>query len=561
MKNFVCVVFKNIFVKNVFFLLSFCFFMTISCSEKKRELATVIMAHKTFNIFDPQTMVKGGVEWTEFVPRDLLITPNKGGFFYTVPREVYYVHFGTFLPSKPLRLHSHTCTKYAPMIAAAQDDNILWVVSACNCKRTGSDDRVAEYIISRSILVASPDGKSHGCAFSETTYKRQDFPRSIQAIGLSNTGKILAIASQNTVHIINLETQESRESFFSPRVENVLIVDIAMRDNQSHLAAVQSQGLVNIKQISEPKNDMEVSSLKSFSTNEIGIEKIHFFGSGNLLFVTDEGFAKIIEMPHWLECDQGSVTTRIFSYYSMYNKVAVDQGHEFATVHWIDDTRFSKNGLCKIKIHREHGVVTEKFILKTESSDKKYSYIGPQGQEVRDVNRWLNIALRGNCVVGLSTDGTIQWWRLPDKPVTPSESYVMGTPDRFLLRRRSTSESSIPMDIKRDGAHQKKRTSGEVDKAKRRSLVHVIRAGAGMGEKSREQSPARHHLTKKKEEETSIQSPHGSPRQRKDSHSLPSIFSIDDRFDESQKSMLELDYSEYEKLEPRNSGKDGLKKK
>jgi len=568
MKNCANAICDVIFKKRLWILWSFCFFVTIRSSEMTEY---TLPSRKKFKIFDTKKMVNDGKDWSEFVPRDLLIIPDHRGFLYTIPREVYYVNFGTMYETHPHLLHVHTCTKYVPMLAAAQNGNTLLVVSACNWKK--GEKRVAEYIVSHNILTSLPDNKSHGSAFADTMFRRNDFPFPIQAIQLSRTGKLLAIATQAAVHIINLEMKASCRSQFLPRVENNLIVDIALKQFPSQIAAVDSEGRIDIKNISDQTSDLELGHIKGIVTDAIDIKRIHFFDSGNLLFATDDGSAKIIEVANWLEHSKGAVTARTFSYDPKYNNVDVDQDTELAAVHWSDN-----NQLYKIKVHREHGAMTEKFILKIypaqDKKDNKYSYITPHGKEARAINHWLRVALRGNYIIGLLTDGTVHLWVLPDKIAIPSESDVRTGSDRMdadrLADKRRSTSSPIQLEVAQRLAEKHKLDKNpdktSTDKSvKRRSLVHHIKTSAATalgGEKgdrsrgeSREQSPVPVRTSSSKRRDENLDSP------KRDFVKEPSLPTIISTGESGETHRFNGGEDEQGKAESRGRDKDSLRRK
>lgn len=534
------------FMKKVIVFFFFSFYVFISNAMDRDSTATlkkqiaqysVIQSQKKFKIFDPEKMVDAGVKWNESIPKNLIITPDEKGVLIGEPGQIRYVSFGTLFYAEPVVLIEHPCVKHSPMFAVAQKEKALLVVSAGNY--LDLNRRVSEYIIFQNKLSDFHDNKSHN-VFRQKLFEVKKLNWPIQAIALNPTGKVLAIASHDCVHVIELATGVTRQNRFQSRIGNILVVDVAVKPGDIQVAVVNSKGVIDIKKMSGEGEDIEFCSLKSVETAD-NVKEIHFFDSSDLLFVTGDK-AKIIKKSSWLENSQGTVKSRIFSCDDTYGSVSIDQSLQYATVHWTNNTNVSKNTRSKIKVRRENGTSIDEFVLKMTDLPDFYNYITSMGQDGSGVMHLLSVALRGKRVVALTADGHMRLWTLPDTfEVSYGEDKVKGSTslgDIYkdkLVRRRSHSSPIV-------GEQSKKGDESLLDnRSKRKSAqrpFRIFRTSTNIDKK------------KKEEEHGSLQSPPYSPRKGRDEEALSTVQSIDDVQEESK-----------DKPETQHSAKDLLKKK
>ncbi|HLC07479.1 MAG TPA: hypothetical protein VJJ26_04815 [Candidatus Babeliales bacterium] len=542
MKKVLC----SLFFSSCVFVLNTMDVKPSNTAKLKKQIAQycAIEPQKKFKIFDPEKMVKEGIEWDTFVPNNLLITPDEKGVLIGEPGRVRYVNFGVLFETEPAVLIEHPCVKHPPMLAVAQTGKLLLVVSAGNY--TVSGHRFSEYIIFQNEISDSVDNKSHNIFHQKLSeVKKMSWP--IQAIALNSTGKVLAIASRDCVHVIELETGETRESKFQPR-GNILVVDIAVKPGDIQVAAVDNNGIVDIKKMFGEGKDIEFSNLKHVETADI-IEKIIFFDTSDLLYVAGDK-AKIIKKGSWLENSQGTVKSRIFSYDETYNLVLPDQGLQYATVHWTDNTNLSKNARLKMKVRRENGTSVDEFILKMSDLPEVYGFITKMGQDRSGLTHLLPaVALRGGRSAAIATDGYLRAWVLPKRSEVcyeEAQKYIVGEIQRdHLMRRRSLSSPNV-------GEQPKKNNEAPAvdNKAKRKSsqrgAFRVFRSSLSMDKK------------KKDEDHGPVQSHSYSPKEKEDEVLSPRHSINEEEFNRASTQ----DYrNDQERLETRHSGKDSLKKK
>lgn len=352
-----------------------------------------VKLESTMQIFDPQAALRNGIPWSKIVPRNILIAPHgKGVLMAEHDGKVRYVSLDS---NNSGFIYEHCRdVKLYPIIAAAQkEDGSLLVVSAGNYGGLPMS-RNAEYI-----------------TFCNNNFTKKTVNRFIQAMALDSLGKTLVIADStsgwNDIVAIDLYTgKESRTSFQKMnRVEQTnfdLIADVAVNIKGDWVIAAECQGEVQLMSLSRTKDGIELLRKKSIKIND-PIEKIYFSNNNELLYCNGKNKVKKIVIED-LNNENQSGSFDVMSSES-YDNVAIDQGGLCAAVYW--------NNGNKIETQRKNNQgVLEEFEA-TFSVEKKYRYINDCGQLRLGIGRLLNVALRGEQVIALATDGNMRLWSLP----------------------------------------------------------------------------------------------------------------------------------------------------
>lgn len=372
---------------------------------------------KNIILFDPQEESKKGRLWDDIVPGKIVITPDGKGVIVSDCGRVRHVQFDT---SKIDVIIKHQCLKKIPLIAVSQkEDASLMVVSACNYHSEQDNKGVAEY----AVYV-------HG--FS--SFQHVDFP--IQAISLDALGNVLAIASDSFVRVIDLNKKTNNIAQFRRKYfdDGHWLVDIAVHAKGNGVIIAGSYG--DIQWMSYEQN---LSNLKQVKTTD-KIKKIYYPKLDELLYLTDQGEAKVVKMEELFEKDNDQIIGTIsFARSSNYDNVAADLGEQVAVAFWTGDIKMAQDSRQKIKIYRKAEHSIDKFIVEFSDLEESYNYRTSFGTRDVGVGHLLRVALCGKTVVALATDGKMRVWSLPEKNTSYIDPGITITKEVHHIKGRSSS--------------------------------------------------------------------------------------------------------------------------
>jgi len=382
-----------------------------------------IKPERTITIFDPTQELLLDKPWRKVVPASVMITPDGKGFVIGEYGQVRHSLFESKIGNVPKVIIEHACAKeYAPMIAMAQKkDGSLLVVSAGNYINS-EKKRVAEYII-----------------FRNGWCKTEKLDRSIQTIAIDSHGKKLAIAGQRSVVVVDLEGNQTDEVFFKGLAKSESwIVDIAVYKTGHSIIGVGSQNGLQLLSLTKKNDEMDLCTLKQVESADV-IKKIYYPTLEELLYLTQDGEAKTIDMYHLFDIDNDQEIKAIhFAHPSSYDKVVADPSGYITTAHWTNNVKSNH----KIKVYRKNNKCIEKFILEMPTITERYDYVTEFGNRAHGIGHLLHVAVRGNVVVALATDGKMRVWSLPGE----CSFYKQGDNKEELHERLSEMISSSSRD-------------------------------------------------------------------------------------------------------------------
>jgi hypothetical protein len=421
---------------------------------------------KKILLWNNKDLKESGVQPCSVTPASLVITPHEDGILYTLPGKVYYCSKKLMKESPPHEIIHHSHTKFHPLIAVAsqtgQTDNaftkeVLVVASALNNRSRKSKVPKIQVIIAR-LFAKNPPYLSHNVFDkhlieyididmpTEGQVLQQEYSLSnIQAMKLHKDGKLLVLAFKDHLRMIDLETKIVKKSYFMPRVLlNARIVDVSMpvnisssSDTEQYVAVANSDGIVDFKRYSQQHDQPLFSSIKNINTCS-PVKKIEMAPTHDLLYAVDQGEVKIISINDWLEHSSGCVKNRIISH-GKGNMVAIDEGAQYSSVHWDDNSGLSSANHATMSIYRENGTSMDETVVIVPDLPKKYVFINEKGQEAESASRILLGALRGHCVAAVTTEGCLYFWQLPGMYKSPTEENIRSDSRPSLSRRRSLS--------------------------------------------------------------------------------------------------------------------------
>lgn len=422
-----------------------------------------LQPQKKILLWNNKDLKESGIQLSSVTPSSIIITPHEDGVLFNLPGKVFYCNRKVMTEHPPYEIIHHSHTKFHPLIAvASQTDKasmkeVLVVASALNNRSRKSKVPKIQVIITR-LFAKSPPYLSHNVFDkhvieyididmpTEGLARQQEYSLSnIQAMRLHKDGKLLVLAFKDHLRMIDLETKIVSKSYFMPRVlsPNTRVADVSRpvdiasaNDAEQYVAAVNSDGIIDFKRYSQEHDYPLFSSIKNINTCN-PVEKIEMAPTHDLLYAIDQGEVKIISIDDWLEHSSGCVKNRIISH-GKGNMVAIDQDAQYASVHWDDNSGLSCAN-STMSVYRENGTSMDETVLAVPDLPKKYAFINEKGQESEAASCILLGALRGHCVVAVTTEGYLCFWQLPRMYKSPTEEDTRSDSKPELTRRRSLS--------------------------------------------------------------------------------------------------------------------------
>lgn len=382
-----------------------------------------VKSNKKVSIFDPHEICKAGIPWRQVVPGSIMITPDAKGCVMAEYGQVKRFLFANRYVEPQVIIEHQSAKKSFPIIAMAEKKSgELLIVSAANYM-SSDRKRVAEYIV-----------------YLNGSFRVEKLDRVVQAISLDEKGKKLAIAGENSVVVVDLETKQTDEvSFKGMHDYKNWIVDIAVQPTGNYMIGVGNHNGIQLVSLSEKDNKLDACTIKQVDSTD-AIRKIYYSNSAEFLYLTEDGKAKTIDLYYLLEVDNDQeVKGNNFAHSSRYDKVIADARNQIMTAHWTNHERH----VDKIKVYRKNSSCIEKFVLEMPVIDEWYDYITEFGNREQARGHLLHVAIRGNCVIALTTDGDMHVWDLPAERLIYDVINQEKLCEKLLQLKSSSSSPSI----------------------------------------------------------------------------------------------------------------------
>jgi hypothetical protein len=391
----------------------------------KPQVFSLLTANKGFKIFDPDTMLKFRIPWKIGAPSSVVVTPDEKGVVIVKPGQVYHLEFSSFA-TPPRLLFEHRNVHHSPMITMAQKkDASLLIISAGNYDRPDMDQYVAEYIM---FYINGP-------------FEVHRIKQRIQAIKLSNDGKMLVIAADHNAKIINLEKDVTDVSFFD---KDEYIVDVSINNDNTNIICSGSKGTIDLVNIRVCEERINSFVMKKVGTGD-AIARLFYPSQEELLYLTSDSRIKVIGMYEFLENSPysidakiiegnnekpiigGNVETGIILTSSLSSLIAVDSYKEFTIVCLRDK---------KIKIYNRFGRLIAKIFIPI--LEKPHIYITESHVHKQKEGGFFCLNLCGKHIVALGTDGKMYLWVLPEE----KDSHSAVVNEDVVLRKEKSNDVS-----------------------------------------------------------------------------------------------------------------------
>jgi hypothetical protein len=394
---------------------------------------------KMVNLFDPETEFNNNRPLHKIIPKSIELTPDCKGVILGYDGKVGYMPFDNKKNDDLQTIIRHPHAKYCPMISVAQrKDGELLIASAVNYMHKEKKELVAEYILSD---IAHRFSKIQDC----------DLP--IQAMVLDALGEYLFYAHRTTITALDIASGTIKKGFLKTySTKGSSIIDIAVNRVNNQIIVAGSDHTIQLMSMAKYGDAIEIYASVTIPENDF-VTELYYPCSEEIMYITDEGHVKIMNVYDLLNTEVGCVKTELFSSMTaLYAWITAAKKDSLVTANWSCSTKTS-NDYHKIKMCCKEKDTIEKFNLYFPYQKKRYTYITEFGNHATsNPHLWL-VALRGKNVIALTTDGRMGVWLVEDSATQESEEKdAIRFQDTIVSSRRSRSGSSNSS----DSLHKKK---------------------------------------------------------------------------------------------------------
>jgi hypothetical protein len=421
----------------------------------------------------------------------MIISPVKDDKSVVLSKKNGIVSLFSFRENKEKPLINHHWVKHIPMIVAAQRKGSLLIVAAGN------------YMSSDHIK------KSECYVWHEGSFRNIE-TKPLQAIAVNNEGSLLAIADQShSISLVDLVSNKQTEPyhFFSVN-KSERLVDIAFNPDGTKLILAKTNELVLMG-----CDKGRLDTIKRFS-NIIDIKNVYFPFPGKVVYLTDDQQVKTVSL---FEVSEGLETPRGFFEKLVHDRVTIDEAAGDTVALWTKNPKASGELRHQIVVRKKYSNKTEELVFEvpefrvhnTPTPDEKYEYISKKGCLKDSIHHLTQVALRGNNLVALGSNGKLYWWNLvEDDNNKDAKEPLLDTLDEMLqlLKDDKSEEKSDKSDkssllVRSDGIEK-------AHKSGRRFSGHNIRARSKSEELDKKEKKSVFDMLSMKKSDS-----HGEPHQ------------------------------------------------
>jgi hypothetical protein len=324
-------------------------------------------------------------------------------------------------------LIQHHFVKHIPLFVAAEKKGSLLLVSVGNYK-DANNGKGSEYCM------------WHGCLKTKHL-------KPLQAIAVDKHGDLLITADQRqTLSIIDLNNDKeiATQSFLTVKTLE-RFVDVAFSPDSTMVIVARTSGIALM--------DWNGGNLKTLFNikNILDIKNIYFLTHKKVLYKTYDKKVKQLNIVDALnEIENGIKPTVVFEAL-LHDHIVVDAEGDSAAL-WTKNKNASNSLRHEIVVRTRHHNTMEERTLEVPPCDEKYEYESKRGCLKYSNNHLCEVALQGNNVVALCSNGTLHWWKTVADIVEAVEVQPVSkknSPSMFSLRlpkteNRNRSKSESP---------------------------------------------------------------------------------------------------------------------
>lgn len=351
-------------------------------------------------IFKPQQAFKAGTPWRKVIPTKILMTPDSESLIIAEYGCVRHCLFDKKEDNSKIIIEHTQGKQYPPMIAVDQKKDGSMMVFSVNNYASDKNERLAECII-----------------FCNGFSKKQSLDMPIQVIAAGGYGRLLAVAGQHDIKVIDVETDKSSQaSFRFPHVDNNWIVDMAMHGEGKALIAAGNNGNIQWFSIGQDHNSVKIDHVKSIKVHH-DIRNIYYPSNDELFYVACDGKIKSFSLDNILMTNNEDMKTNDFDQLT-------DEEWFFAN-HFVSakvccpkNVNLSKQAsVTTIKVFRKNDKDQDEFFFEVPHLQDRYNYITDEGKFASAEGHLLYAIVGSKYVVALATDGELRVWKAPSKNI------------------------------------------------------------------------------------------------------------------------------------------------
>lgn len=324
----------------------------------------------------------------------MIISPVKDDKSVVLSKKNGIVSLFSFRENKEKPLINHHWVKHIPMIVAAQRKGSLLIVSAGNYT---SSDHI----------------KKSECYIWHKGSFRNIEAKPLQAIAVNNEGSLLVMADQShSISLVDLVSNKQTEPyhFFSVN-KSERLVDIAFNPDGTKLILAKTSELVLMG-----CDKGHLDTIKRFS-NIIDIKNVYFSFPDKVVYLTKDQQVKTVSL---FEVSGDLETPRGCFKKLEHDRVTIDEDAGNTVALWTKNSNASGELRHQIVVRKKYSNKTEELVFEvpefrvhnTPTPDEKYEYISKKGCLKDSIHHLTQVALRGNNLVALGSNGKLYWWNL-----------------------------------------------------------------------------------------------------------------------------------------------------
>jgi hypothetical protein len=359
-------------------------------------------------------------------------------------------------------LIQHHAVKHIPLFVVAEKKGSLLLVSAVNYNDVNNQKQ------------------SECCIWYEGCLKTKNLGP-LQAIAVDRQGDLLITADQSQfISIIDLNMDKVVGSRYFLSVGTIdSIIDVAFGPDSTKIIVARTNGIALM--------DWNGNSLKSsFQVkNIVDIKNIYFPTYDKVLYTTRDKKVNMLDILDALNKAESDIKPTVCFEASLHDQITVDAEGGSAAL-WTKD----KNALDylhhEIVLRKRHHNKIEEFILEVPPFGAQYEYESKKGSLKYSNNHLCQVALRGNNVVTLGSDGTLHWWKTAEDKVPNIVETV-----EIQSTRKKSSPRVFSLLLSKTETRNRSKSESPKDKDHKKSslLSSFLTVSDGESESSKKSSP------------------------------------------------------------------------
>ena len=325
----------------------------------------------------------------------MIISPVKGDKSVLLAKKGGTVSQYLFDNNEEKRLIKHDRVKHIPMIAATEKDGSLLLVSAGNYTSTEKITKAECWI------------------WHKRCFRTIDI-KPVQAIAINKEGSLLAIADQlQNISIVSLDTDKeiARHWFYSSLDKSDRLIDVAFDPSGRMIILAKAKGMQLMG-----LNNNRLETIKRFD-DVADVKAVYFPLPGKVMYLTSDRQVKMLSL---FEFSSELEKPIVLFDKLLHDRVTIDEESGDTVALWTKNQKASYALRHQIVVRKKHLNTTEELLVEVPefciqnnfNHDEKYEYRSNKGSINEGIHHLKQVALRGNNLVLLGSDGKLHWRKI-----------------------------------------------------------------------------------------------------------------------------------------------------